>query len=306
MKGAHWEGELEGLSTTGAWIHVGGYLLETYLSTQQIVTLKTRESEYTSTKDVAHALEIRSDLAECVMTLKMKGRTDVTAGRTVAARRGVGRVHHLDARFSWMQQLWTEGMVQWCLRSSQPGKHNEADLESKMTDSTLLLKGTPLRPPMSSSSWSLRMVAANFPAIESARDSHVSIWNVRNVCETNGWFRIIVGMVIAILTVLSGVPSGISISDDCSQQKETDKNAAWRCQMKRARTPRRISKIRTTAWNPHGTGVICRSKRPADADGTGAICRREICRRWWGWCGLRAQELQVLLERRQRGQILSV
>ena len=34
-----------------------------------------------------------------------------------------------------------------------------------------------------------------------------------------------------------GVPSGISISDDCSQQRETDKNAAWRCQMKRARTP---------------------------------------------------------------------
>ena len=29
-----------------------------------------------------------------------------------------------------------------------------------------------------------------------------------------------VGMVMAILTVLSGVPSRISISDDCSQQKE--------------------------------------------------------------------------------------
>ena len=34
-------------------------------------------------------------------TLKMKGKTDVTAGRATAARRGVGRVHHLDARFSW-------------------------------------------------------------------------------------------------------------------------------------------------------------------------------------------------------------
>ena len=44
-----------------------------------------------------------------------------------------------------------------------------------MIDSTLLLKGTPLRPPMSSSSWSLRswslrMVAASFSAIEAARD----------------------------------------------------------------------------------------------------------------------------------------
>ena len=130
------------------------------------------------------------------------------------------------------------------------------------------------------------MVAASFYEVEAARDSRVSIWNVRNVCETNGWFWICVGMVTVILTVLSGVPSGISISDDCSQQKETDKNAAWRRQMKRARTPCRR--------NPDGTGVICRSKRPADADGTGAICRRETCGRWWNWCSLRAQELQVL------------
>ena len=224
----------------------------------------------------------------------------MTAGRTTAARRRVGRVHHWDARFSWLQRLWAEGVVHWCLRSSRPGEHNEADLKSKKIDSTLLLKGTPLRPPMSSSSWSW-MVAASFPAIGAARDCHVSIWNVRNVCETNGWFRINVGMVIAIL-MLSGVPSEISISDDCNQQKETDENAAWRRQMKRARTPCRISKIRTTAWNLDGTGVICRSERPADSDGTCAICRRETCGRWWNWCGLRAQELQVLLVRRQRGQ----
>ena len=58
------------------------------------------------------------------------------------------------------------------------------------------------------------MVAASFTEVEAARDCHVSIWNVRNVYETTGWFWICVGMVIAILTVLSGVPSGISISDD--------------------------------------------------------------------------------------------
>ena len=166
MKGAYWEGELERMSTSGAWICSGGYLLDTYFWTQQIVALSTTESEYISTKDVAHALEIRNVLAECDMMLKMKGKTDVTGGRTTAAKRGVGRVHHLDARFSWLQHLWAEGVVHWCLRSSQPGEHNEADLESKKIDSTLLLKGTPLRPPMSSSSWSLRMVAASSPWLQ--------------------------------------------------------------------------------------------------------------------------------------------
>ena len=96
---AFWEGELEGLSTTGAWICFGDHLLETYSSTQQILALSTTESEYISTKDVAHVPEIRSVLAECDMTLKMTGKTDGTAGRATAARRGVGRAHHLDARF---------------------------------------------------------------------------------------------------------------------------------------------------------------------------------------------------------------
>ena len=75
------------------------------------------------------------------MTLKMKGKTDVTAGRAMAARRGVGRVYHLDARLSWLQRLWAEGVME---SQFLPGEHNEADLESKKIDSTLLLKGTPL------------------------------------------------------------------------------------------------------------------------------------------------------------------
>ena len=103
----------------------------------------------------------------------MKGKTDVS-GRATAAIRGGGRVHHLDVQLSWLQRLWSEGVVHWCLRSSQPGEHNEADLESKKIDSTLLLKGTVLRPPMSSSSWSSRMVAASFPEVEAARDARQS------------------------------------------------------------------------------------------------------------------------------------
>ena len=108
------------------------------------MALSTTESKYISTKDVAHALEIRSVLAECDMTLWMKGKTDMTVGRATAARRGVGRVHHLDARLSWLQRLWAEGVMESQFRL---GEHNEVDLESKMIDSTLLLKGTPLRPP---------------------------------------------------------------------------------------------------------------------------------------------------------------
>ena len=124
--------------------------------------------------------------------------------RTRRLRRGVGRVRHFDARLLWLQQLCAEGVVQV---RAEPGEHNEADLGTKMVDlrrMTSLLKGTPLRPPMGWSSW---MVAATLTAVaEAAKDCRVLIWNVRNMCETSGWFWICEGMVIVILTVLSGGP----------------------------------------------------------------------------------------------------
>ena len=77
---------------------------------------------------------------------------------------------------------------------------------------TSLLKGTPFRAPMG---WSSRMVATTLPVVaEAAKDCRVLIWNVRNEHETSDWFRFCVGMVIAILTVLSGGLSANPISDD--------------------------------------------------------------------------------------------
>ena len=50
----------------------------------------------------------------------------------------------------------------------------------------------------------------------------------RNEHETSGWFWVCVGMVIAIVTVLSGRLSTNPISDDWSRHKATHEDAAWR------------------------------------------------------------------------------
>ena len=222
---ANWAVEREGLrSTSCVWIYFNDHLLETHSSTQQIVALSTAWSEYISiTKGAARALEVRSAMVEFGLTFNVVCETDASAGRAMATRRGVGSVRHLDARLLWLQQLCAEGVLQVRAR---PGEHNEADLGTKMVDlrrMTSLLKRTPLRPPMG---WSSCVVAATLSAVaEAAKDCRVLIWNVRNMCETSGW--ICVGMVIVILTVLSGGPFANPISDDCSRQKKTDENAAW-------------------------------------------------------------------------------
>ena len=135
---------------------------------------------------------------------------------------------------------------------TRPGEHNEADLGTKMVD---LRRMTSLQPPVDWSSWK---VATTLSAVaEAAKDCRVLIWNVRNMSGTSGWFWICVGMVIAILTVLSGGLSGNPISDDCSRQKETDKNAARRRPMKNELEHReKVFQIRT-AWNPVVNGVAC-------------------------------------------------
>ena len=206
-------------------------LRSTHSSTQQIALSTAESNNISITKGAAHALKVRSVMVENVMTFNVVCETDASAGRAVATRRGVGRVRHLDARLLWLQQLCTEGVVEVRAR---PGEHNEADLGTKMVDlkrMTSLLKRTPLRPPMGWSSW---MVAATLPAVaETATDCRVLIWNVRNMCETSGWFWICVGMVIVILTVLSSGPFANPISEYCRRQRETDENAAWRRQMKK-------------------------------------------------------------------------
>ena len=201
------------------WIYFGDHLLDTYSSTQQIVALSTAESEYISiTKGAAHALEVRSAMVEYGLTLTVVCETDASAERAMATRLGVGRARDLDVRLLWLQQLCAEGVMEVRAR---PGEHNEADLGTKMVDlrrMISLFKGTPLRPPMGWSSW---MVAATLSAVaEAAKDCRVLIWDVRNMCETSGWFWIGVGMVIVILTVLSGGLSANPISDDCSRQKD--------------------------------------------------------------------------------------
>ena len=52
-------------STSCGWIYFGDHLLETFLSTQQIVALSTAESEdISTTKGAAQALEFRIAMVE--------------------------------------------------------------------------------------------------------------------------------------------------------------------------------------------------------------------------------------------------
>ena len=88
------------------------------------------------------------------------------------------------------------------------------------------------------------MVAATLSAVaEAAKDCRVLIWNVRNLCETSGWFWICVGMVIVILTVWSGGP----FANPIGQMTEVDR---------RSSSIMRRYPDQDSAWNLIANGVI--------------------------------------------------
>ena len=169
------------------------------------MALSTAESDKISiTKGAAHALEVRSAMVEHGMTFNVVCETDASAGRAMATRRDVGHVRHLDARLLWLQQLCAEGVVQVRAR---PGEHNEADLGTKMVDFKANDLAFERNTPSTANGLELMVGGGDSPTVaEAAKNCRVLIWNVRNMCETSGWFWICVGTVIVILTVLSGRP----------------------------------------------------------------------------------------------------
>ncbi|CAK0793479.1 unnamed protein product [Prorocentrum cordatum] len=222
---ANWAGELEALrSTSAGWVYFGSHLLEAYSSTQQIVALSTAESEYISiTKGAAHALEVRSALAEYGWVKKVICEADSSAGRSMATRRGVGRVRHLDARLLWLQELCADGTIEMRVK---PGESNEADLGTKMVDIqrvTKLMKTTSLRPP---GGWGCWVVAAACEKATAANDCSVGLYKYDGAMDrTSGsvfesWVLVaLIGM--GVLLLFLGLACGYAVGRCCSPRSAT-------------------------------------------------------------------------------------
>ena len=95
--------------------------------------------------------------------------------------------------------------------AAKAGEHNEANKNGRFEANDLAFeRNTP------STTNGLELVDG-----EAAKDCRVLIWNM---CEGSGWFWICVGMVIVILTVLSGGP----FANPFGQMTEVDRKRPTR------------------------------------------------------------------------------
>ena len=118
-------------STSGGVIKIGGHCIRTWSSTQVPIALSSAEAEYYAMVEGAvKAIGLKSMLKELGMQHdeSVTLLTDSSAARAFAARRGVGRMRHMETRMLWLQ---LEVQQQRVRLGRVLGKENPADLMTK-------------------------------------------------------------------------------------------------------------------------------------------------------------------------------
>ena len=125
-------------------ITVGEHAIRHWSSTQSVIALSSGEAEYYGmVKGASMALGIRSILADLGVELQIRIRTDASAAKGIATRRGLGKVRHIEVNQLWLQEKVNNGEIQVM---KVKGEGNLADgltkaLEGTGTKKHVLLTG---------------------------------------------------------------------------------------------------------------------------------------------------------------------
>ena len=113
-------------STSSSYVMLGGHLLVSSATTQNVVATSSSEAEFNaltmSASGALGAVAMASDMAKVV---KPRVRVDATASKAIASRHGVARVRHLHIQVWWVQARCELTIVK------VPGAENPADMGTK-------------------------------------------------------------------------------------------------------------------------------------------------------------------------------
>ena len=92
-------------STSGGAVCVGGGVVKSWSKTQNSIALSSGEAEYYAmVKGAVEALGIQAVAADLGWQMHIRLWVDSSAAKSMASRRGLGKVRHLDVRHLWLQE----------------------------------------------------------------------------------------------------------------------------------------------------------------------------------------------------------
>ena len=100
--------------------------------TQAIIALSSGEAEYYGmVRGASEAMGLRSLMSDLGVDRRIRVRTDASAAKSIASRRGLGKVQHIEVNQLWLQEKVSAGDVEVM---KVPGESNMADALTKPLD----------------------------------------------------------------------------------------------------------------------------------------------------------------------------
>jgi hypothetical protein len=124
-------------STTGGIVMFGTHAIKHWSSTQTLISLSSGEAEYSGcVRAAAHGLGVRSMLQDLGVTGKrLRVKTDASVAKSLASRRGLGGIRHIEVNQLWLQEKVNNGTIEV---EKVKGETNRADVLTKFKDGEAL------------------------------------------------------------------------------------------------------------------------------------------------------------------------
>ena len=121
-----WAGSTDRKSTSGGMVCVDGAATKHWSRTQKARALSSGEAEYYAiVTGSAEGLGVQSLAIDLGWSFRVVVHTDSSTAKSVAGRRGRGRMRHVELKYLWVQEAVSKGRIRM---RKVPGYHNPADI----------------------------------------------------------------------------------------------------------------------------------------------------------------------------------
>ena len=91
----------------------GGHVLKSWSNTQGIIALSSGEAEYYGmVKGGSMGLGLKALMGDLGLGTKIRIRTDASAAKGIATRKGLGKVRHIEVNQLWLQDRVATGEIE--------------------------------------------------------------------------------------------------------------------------------------------------------------------------------------------------
>ena len=91
----------------------GGHVLKSWSNTQGIIALSSGEADYYGmVKGGSMGLGLKALMGDLGLGTKIRIRTDASAAKGIATRKGLGKVRHIEVNQLWLQDRVATGEIE--------------------------------------------------------------------------------------------------------------------------------------------------------------------------------------------------